>query len=33
MDLSLAKELDQKDPLVQFRARFFNPKNELYFDG
>jgi kynureninase len=33
MDLNLAKELDQKDPLVQFRARFFNPKNELYFDG
>ena len=33
MDLTQAKELDVKDPLAKFRARFFHPSNELYFDG
>lgn len=33
MDLSQAKQKDEKDPLSKFRNHFYHPKKELYFDG
>ncbi|MDG1022578.1 MAG: aminotransferase class V-fold PLP-dependent enzyme [Flavobacteriaceae bacterium] len=33
MDINQVKQEDEKDPLSKFRAYFFHPKNELYFDG